>query len=169
MAARMASPTPVILKVCFYLIFRLWQNNDESLADQQLILALLTSPNDVEKFIASGIDILAPSIGNVHGDYGPKGPQLDFQRLKGIAEQCKGRVQIALHGTNDFSHELLRTCIAAGTNKLNVNKLVLDNWDKFIKASVNKLSLTKLMSEGIAMLQKEIEEWMVVAGSAGKA
>lgn len=123
----------------------------------------------MEKFIAADIDILAPSIGNIHGDYGPQGPQLDLQRLNDIAGQCKGRVQIALHGTNDFSHELIETCVRAGTNKLNVNKLVLDNWDKFIKANVTRLSLTALMDEGIALLQKEMEEWMLVAGSAGKA
>lgn len=42
---------------------------------------MLTSPDEVEEFIATGVDFLAPAVGNVHGEYGPKGPQLDWTRL----------------------------------------------------------------------------------------
>jgi fructose-bisphosphate aldolase, class II len=62
----------------------------------------------VEDFIAADIDILAPSIGNIHGDYGPQGPQLDFDRFRNITKQVNKRVLIALHGTNDFTPEIMR-------------------------------------------------------------
>jgi fructose-bisphosphate aldolase class II len=26
------------------------------------------------------VDFLAPAVGNVHGEYGPKGPELDYPR-----------------------------------------------------------------------------------------
>ena len=45
---------------------------------------------DIDNFIAAGVDILAPSIGNVHGDYGPAGPkegQLHYDRLEAIDKQ----------------------------------------------------------------------------------
>jgi fructose-bisphosphate aldolase, class II len=42
--------------------------------------AVLTNAEDVEDFLAAGVDILAPAIGNVHGDYGPEGPKLDMDR-----------------------------------------------------------------------------------------
>jgi fructose/tagatose bisphosphate aldolase len=45
-----------------------------------LLLGILTSPEDVEDFIRAGVDYLAPSVGNLHGDYGPKGPNLDMDR-----------------------------------------------------------------------------------------
>ncbi|KAJ9656313.1 hypothetical protein H2201_008574 [Coniosporium apollinis] len=93
------------------------------------LIALLTSPPDVENFLTADIDILAPSIGNIRGDYGPLGPQLDFDRLKCINKQINGRVLIALHGTNDFTPEVMRRCIEAGAVKLNVNKLLLECWD----------------------------------------
>ncbi|KAJ5557505.1 hypothetical protein N7513_003095 [Penicillium frequentans] len=65
------------------------------------LAGILTNPDDVEEFIASGIDFLAPSVGNVHGDYGPKGPELDLERLQGIFKSMNGRVRLVLHGTND--------------------------------------------------------------------
>lgn len=44
------------------------------------IIGILTEEKDVEQFISAGVDSLAPSVGNVHGDYGPKGPELDMER-----------------------------------------------------------------------------------------
>ena len=41
---------------------------------------VLTTPEEVEDFIATGVNFLAPAVGNVHGEYGPEGPQLDYPR-----------------------------------------------------------------------------------------
>lgn len=43
-------------------------------------LAILTSAEDVEDFISADVDAIAPSVGSIHGDYGPKGPELDLER-----------------------------------------------------------------------------------------
>lgn len=43
-------------------------------------LAILTSAEDVEDFISADVDAIAPAVGNIHGDYGPKGQELDFER-----------------------------------------------------------------------------------------
>jgi fructose-bisphosphate aldolase, class II len=39
-----------------------------------------TTVEEAGDFVATGVDCLAPAIGNVHGEYGPAGPQLDFER-----------------------------------------------------------------------------------------
>lgn len=41
---------------------------------------VMTTREDVEDFIATGVDTLAPAFGNVHGAYGPRGPCLDWER-----------------------------------------------------------------------------------------
>lgn len=122
----------------------------------------------MEDFIAAGVDLLAPSIGNIHGDYGPSGPQLDFKRLGDVNNQLNGRAHMALHGTNDFSVEIMRRCIQAGVVKVNANKLLLDGWNKFLPENANK-PLTQLMSEGMDVFQKDIERWMDICGSSGTA
>jgi fructose-bisphosphate aldolase class II len=43
-------------------------------------LAILTTAEDVEDFISADVDAIAPAVGNIHGDYGSKGPELDFER-----------------------------------------------------------------------------------------
>lgn len=129
----------------------------------------MTSPSEVEDFLAAGIDLLAPSIGNIHGDYGPKGPLLDVERLESISQQVDGRATIALHGTNDFTPAILRRCIDAGAVKLNVNKLLLEVWNVYLRDHAANTPLMQLMDEGMDVLQKEVERWMDVCGSSGKA
>ena len=139
-----------------------------SLIRSSQVSALFTSPSDVEDFLSAGIDLLAPSIGNFHGDYPPEGPQLQFDRLQAINKQINGRVQLALHGTNDFSPEVIQKCARAGAIKLNVNKLLLECWNQHLKGHSSD-PLTKLIDDGMEVLQKETEKWMVICGSAGKA
>jgi fructose-bisphosphate aldolase class II len=126
----------------------------------------------VDNFIAAGIDILAPSIGNVHGDYGPTGPaegQLHYDRLEAIDKQINKRVLVALHGTNDFPAEVMQQCIRSGAVKLNVNKLLLEVGNEVLKEHAPTTSLAKLIDMQINAIQKETERWMDICGSSGKA
>lgn len=130
--------------------------------------ALFTTPEEVEDFLKAGIDILAPSVGNIHGDYPPEGPKLDLARLTSIDEQIRGRALMALHGTNDFSADVMKQCIDAGAVKLNVNKLLLEVWHVHLRENADK-SFMQRTDEGIAVLQEEVERWMDICGSSGKA
>ncbi|CAM1502788.1 Fc.00g075640.m01.CDS01 [Cosmosporella sp. VM-42] len=141
---------------------------EDGIADTGDLEALFTTPHEVEDFLAADIDMLAPSIGNIHGDYGPEGPQLDFNRLLKVSQQLNGRAFMALHGTNDFTPSIMKQCIVAGALKLNVNKLLLEVWNAHLRENVKK-PLTQLMEEGMAVLQKEVERWMDICGSSGKA
>ncbi|KAJ3961388.1 hypothetical protein N0V92_001883 [Colletotrichum tropicale] len=141
---------------------------EDGIADTGDLEALFTSPEEVEDFINAEIDLLAPSIGNIHGDYGPKGPQLDYERLAKVNKQIDNRVLMALHGTNDFSPEIMKRCIENGAIKLNVNKLLLEAWNVHLKQNVNK-PFTQLIEDGIEILQKETEKWIDICGSGGKA
>ena len=136
------------------------------------MIALFTSPEDVDKFIATGIDILAPSIGNVHGDYGPSGPaegQIHFDRLEAINKQINKRVLVALHGTNDFPAEVMQRCIRAGATKLNVNKLILEVGNEVLRKHAASASLVRLIDLQMEAVQKETERWMDICESSGKA
>ncbi|KAH7198555.1 ketose-bisphosphate aldolase [Fusarium flagelliforme] len=141
---------------------------EDGIADTGDLEALLTTPEEVEDFLKADIDILAPSVGNIHGDYGPKGPDIDFNRLSAISKQIKGRAQLALHGTNDFTPGIMRDCIAAGAVKLNVNKLLLQVWHVHQRENAH-LPLMQRTDEGIEVLQAEVERWMDICRSSGKA
>ncbi|KAJ4333242.1 hypothetical protein N0V95_009476 [Ascochyta clinopodiicola] len=145
---------------------------EDGIADTGDLEALFTSPEDVDKFISAGIDILAPSIGNVHGDYGPSGPaegQIHFDRLEAIDKQINNRVLLALHGTNDFPAEVMQRCIRAGAFKLNVNKLLLEVGNEVLRKNAATTSLVELIDQQMEAVQAETERWMDICGSSGKA
>ncbi|GLI80739.1 hypothetical protein PoHVEF18_009096 [Penicillium ochrochloron] len=144
------------------------EGGEDGIMDTGDLEGILTNPEDVEDFIAAGVDFLAPSVGNIHGDYGPKGPQLDMDRLHGVFKALNGRARLVLHGTNDFDPSLTRDCIKAGVTKVNVNKLILDGWHDNLRANARR-PLTELMDTGIEVLTKETERWMDIVGSSGKA
>ncbi|KAF4310870.1 Ketose-bisphosphate aldolase class-2 [Botryosphaeria dothidea] len=128
-----------------------------------------TTVEEAQDFVATGVDILAPAIGNVHGEYGPAGPQLDFERMRTLLSHVDGKVRIALHGTNGFKPELMKQCIVAGVSKVNVNKLVLDDYFDHLAAKAGKVPHTALMEEGTEEVISLTVEWMEACGSAGKA
>lgn len=94
---------------------------------------------------------------------------LTIFRLEQIRKNIDGRVRIALHGTNGFEPELLKKCIAAGASKINVNRMVLDDYNEHLKIYAGKIPLTQLMTEGTEKVVLLTMKWMEICGSAGKA
>lgn len=78
-------------------------------------------------------------------------------------------MRLVLHGTNGFEPGLMRRCIAAGVTKINVNRLVLDDYYVHLKENVSILPQTLLMEAGVEEVIKQTMEWMEICGSAGKA
>ena len=54
---------------------------EDGVKDTAELKGLLTSPEEAQRFIDTGIDFLAPAFGNVHGDYnGVENIHLDYPR-----------------------------------------------------------------------------------------
>lgn len=145
------------------------EGGEDGIADTADLEGALTTADQVESFIETGIDFLAPAFGNVHGDYGSKGPQLQHDRLAMVKEKAAGRVRLVVHGTNDWPEEITKKCVAGGCVKVNVNKLVLLDYTDYLKSNAASKSLTTLMEEGTKKIQN-LTEWAIdVCGSSGKA
>ncbi|KAL1858428.1 hypothetical protein Plec18170_002626 [Paecilomyces lecythidis] len=145
------------------------EGGEDGVMDTAGLEACMTTAEEVEQFLDTGVDVLAPAIGNVHGEYGPRGPQLDFERLQKIRCQASGRVNLALHGTNGFSPELMKSCVAAGVTKINVNRLVLDDYYNHLRQNVGLMPHTELIEQGFQKVADLTVKWMEICGSAGKA
>jgi fructose-bisphosphate aldolase class II len=144
---------------------------EDGIADTEGMEEILTTPEQAEEFVALGIDWLAPAFGNVHGAYGPQGPQLDFPRLDRIATQVGDRVRLVLHGAHEdyFQEELLQKCIAAGMAKVNINGPVNAAFTKVQGELSGKVPLTTVIEEQTKAMQKVIEDHMDWLKSTGKA
>ena len=79
---------------------------------------LFTKPEAAEKFCReSGVDSLAVSIGNAHGEY-KETPHLDIARLEAIREATE--VPLVLHGGSGIPDDQLLVAFSKGINKFNL-------------------------------------------------
>ena len=80
--------------------------------------AFLTDPDQAVTFVEeTGIDLLAPAIGTMHGLYRGE-PKIDFDRLAEI--RSKVNVPLVLHGGSDLSEAIIERVINLGVAKINV-------------------------------------------------
>jgi ketose-bisphosphate aldolase len=102
----------------------------------------LTSPEEAKKFVdATGVDILAPAVGNMHGMVasmiqGKYKKHLDLKRISEI-KSATGAL-ITLHGASGTNDDDLRKSIAAGINIIHINTELRVAW---------RHSLDKVLSE----------------------
>ncbi|KAK5691438.1 hypothetical protein LTR97_011431 [Elasticomyces elasticus] len=144
---------------------------EDGVSDTADLEGILTTPEQADEFIATGIDWLAPAFGNVHGKYGPKGPQLEYDRLQSIRSSTKGRVELVLHGAGAeyFNEKLLQECIGHGIAKCNINDIVNAPFMEHLAEHAKEGRLTALIEDSTAVIQKHTEKCMDWMGSTGKA
>ncbi len=96
------------------------------------LLRGLTSPVEAKQYVEStGIDILAPAVGNMHGMLksmvqGETRKRLDIPRIAQI--KSAARVLLTLHGGSGTDDEDLRKAIAAGINVVHINTELRVAW-----------------------------------------
>jgi fructose-bisphosphate aldolase class II len=92
----------------------------------------LTTPEEAARFVkATGVDILAPAVGNMHGMLasmieGKTKKRLDIPRIAQI-KNATGAL-MTLHGASGTDDEDLRKAIAAGINVVHINTEVRVAW-----------------------------------------
>ena len=56
------------------------EGGEDGVMDTEGLEGSKTTIEEAGDFVRTGVDCLAPAIGNIHGEYGEAGPQLDFGR-----------------------------------------------------------------------------------------
>ena len=80
----------------------------------------MTTPEDARRFVeATGVDLLAPSIGNVHGMVKSGNPRLHPERVKAIREAVG--IPLVLHGGSGSMDEDFLECIKTGIDIVHIN------------------------------------------------
>jgi fructose-bisphosphate aldolase class II len=102
----------------------------------------LTTPEEAKQFVdATGIDILAPAIGNMHGMShsmvrGEARKHLDINRIAAI-KKATG-IPLTLHGGSGTDDEDFRKAIAAGINIIHINTELRVAWRQALETSLSK-------------------------------
>ena len=108
---------------------------------------LYTKPEAAKKFCdETGVDALAISIGNAHGEY-KSIPRLDIERLKKIHEITD--VPLVLHGGSGIPDDQLLVAFANGINKFNLGTEFLKKYysaiEDYIQYSKNDSNPVKVI------------------------
>jgi fructose-bisphosphate aldolase class II len=96
----------------------------------------LTKVESALKFVEeTKVDLLAVSIGNVHGIV-EKEPELDFERGREIAKAVK--IPLVLHGASGLSIEKIKKCISIGFKIIHINTEFRKIWKEKLKEELEK-------------------------------
>lgn len=81
----------------------------------------LTKPEDAQRFVQeTGIDLLAPAVGNLHGMLkNMPNPKLDIVRIKNIVKLTG--IPLVLHGGSGISEEDFKLAIKSGMSIVHIN------------------------------------------------
>ena len=123
----------------------------------------MTTPEDAKAFVeATGVDMLAPSVGNIHGMVKGGNPRLHPERVKAIRDACG--VPLVLHGGSGTMNEDFLECIKNGVDIVHINTEIRVAYRDGIKQSLienpDEVAPYKFLKPGMLAVQKVVEERM---------
>lgn len=128
----------------------------------------MTDPEDAARFVReTGIDLLAPAVGNIHGVVRGGDPSLDAERAAKISGAAG--IPLVLHGASGNSADDIRKCIAAGVAIVHVNTELRIAYRAGLVKSLSdnheEISPYKYLKPAKLAMQKVIEEKLrIVSG-----
>lgn len=117
----------------------------------------MTKPDEMQKFIeATGVDLIAPAVGNVHGIIATGDPRLSIERVKALA--AVSSVPMVLHGGSGTVDEDFRNAIKAGIAMVHINTEIRLAYrrgiEETLKADPKEVAPYRFLSGG----EKAVEE-----------
>jgi fructose-bisphosphate aldolase class II len=140
--------------------------------DYEEIKKTFSTPEGTRAFVeATGIDIFAAAVGNLHGKY-PVPKVLDLELLQRVRDAID--CNISLHGGSDTPGHYFRDAVRIGVTKVNINSDMRFAYrqalEKVLQENPNEISVAKLVSkEVVAAVQAVVESKIDDLNSAGKA
>jgi fructose-bisphosphate aldolase, class II len=129
-----------------------------------------TDPEKAVEFVReTGIDVLASSIGNIHGIYENE-PVLDFDRLESLGSIG---ISLSLHGGSGIPEEQVKRAIGLGINKINVNTELRAAYTDTLRSELtekpDEIVPYKYLPEEIEAIKEVVKKKIIMFGSADKA
>lgn len=121
--------------------------------------ATMTKPEDAKYFVEqTGVSLLAPSVGNIHGMVKGGNPRLDIERIKDIREACG--VPLVLHGGSGIADEDFTNAIKAGISMIHINTEIRVAYknalEKSLKENPNEVAPYKFLKGGVEAIEEVV-------------
>ncbi len=122
--------------------------------------ATMTTPEDTKAFVdATGIDMLAPSVGNVHGMVRGGNPRLHPERVRAIRDATG--VPLVLHGGSGTMSGDFIDCIKAGIDIVHINTEIRVAYREALEKSLadnpNEVAPYKFLQPAVDAVEKVVE------------
>ncbi len=120
----------------------------------------LTDPAKAKEFVElTGVDMLAPAVGNFHGMLrGGVDPKLNIERVKQISEATG--IPLVLHGGSGNSEDDFKQAIANGINIVHINTEIRiafrDGVKKFLQDNPDEVAPYKFLKPGMLAVQEVV-------------
>lgn len=129
-----------------------------------------TTPEDAVKFVEqTGVDLFAPSVGNIHGLVKTGEPKLNIERVKEIAAALPN-TPLVLHGASGNTDEEVRAAIAAGIRIVHINTELRLAYKEGIKKGVmssDEAAPYKFLAEGVEAMKELVIKKLKVFNGIG--
>jgi len=122
----------------------------------------LTTPEMAERFVReTGIDLVAPAVGNIHGMYANmKNPALDIERIRAIHKAVN--VPLVLHGGSGTTDEDFARAIDAGISVIHISTELRYIWRKELEDVLREhpmeIAPSKIMPEILKAIEEVVEK-----------
>lgn len=118
-----------------------------------------TDPGEAAQFVAeTGVDLFAPSVGNVHGLIRTGNPKLNIERIKAIGNAVG--VPLVLHGGSGISNADFRAAIDAGVRIIHINTELRLAYKEGIEEGIKsgEIAPYKFMQEAVNEMKRVVIE-----------
>lgn len=131
----------------------------------------LTKPEEAARFVTeTGVDMLAPAVGNIHGMLARQSPKgdggyagsdapLDIERIRAIKQAV--RIPLVLHGASGNTDRDLRTAIGAGISIIHISTELRAAWrkslEKELKEHPGEVAPYKVMPDVLSAMERVVE------------
>ena len=124
----------------------------------------LTKPEQAAQFVKeTGVDLLAPAVGNIHGMFkNAPNPHIDSARIGKIRELAG--VPLVLHGGSGIRDEEFLKAIDAGISIIHINTEIRLAWrqgmEKALAENLEEITPYKILPTTIEEIKKTVEKRM---------
>ncbi len=120
----------------------------------------MTLPEDAKSFVEqTGVDMLAPSVGNVHGMIRSGNPRLHPEKVKEIRQACG--IPLVLHGGSGTMDEDFIECIKNGIDIVHINTEIRIAYKealiKTLDDNKEEIAPYKYLPEAVNAIEKVVE------------
>ncbi len=121
--------------------------------------ATMTKSEDAKYFVEqTGISLLAPSVGNVHGMVVGGNPRLNIQRIKDIKEACK--TPLVLHGGSGIADVDFTAAIKEGIDIVHINTEIRvaykEALQKYLAENPKEVAPYKFLKGGVDAIEEVV-------------